>query len=1778
MSRNSIRAASWDETAVKRDTDSGEEGQFDYKDAAAKSISQKQKSENERKKGELFLQWLAQQDEETKKFFVWARDEATDAERKALRQIAESKSEQLRKQLQHALRNSPAMVFEIAESLNWPRERRDDGAWAVVTPWGEMLRDPAARARESGREMKRPKTSDTDRVDVPKDWDYRGGKWHDGKGNVIGYAKEEDSRIRWADGFDPRPFLKPQAPRKTSSKDRTQRFSSPSSSSSGANNRPRRRRQSKLPPAYNLHADKEDGSAAASPQDVAGETFLRWLAKQPQGDKDFYAWINGTATSQDKKNMAAIAKSNAASARKKFASQISNNPTKALEIAAAENWPRAENADGSTTVVTPWGALIHVPRKKKGVRASLDAIDMEKLMRPRRNPRFELQALVAASRRWNPDLHPRGRDGRFIEVLGWVKAFVDMFDGPDGKSGNMKRKQVVGQVQDIVPNPDKPGHPTIRVKVGRGDNARMFDLDASRIEQSAAQKARLDELISASRNIDLDPDADVDFNNLPDAPDDFDPDMPMVDIPEADINPNVTKNDVQIALAERINELDASGYSAAMDHVESGEYGNPDIMSDGKYARSTVRAYEKEHPEAVKTLGQRIEAELGAPDDVLEYSPKSVTDSADAISNDDSMTTGALLDRIYAEDPDGFSRAQDLVDEGKYGKTKSMSEADYDDATLRAYEAEIDGERVAALRSGTTDVDSADMPDENAALLQSHIDSIKQSKADALLNAKYADSSTQERQETATANELYDSRIAEAQSKLDAYLAGEEVDLSGAQANADKNASAKNAHSAFLETLDKYKRGEFNVDDLSDEEFKALDNNLLYQYSDWDSGVVARKLGNPAPDLDAKNRLRSDILARRTRMVDEARQATQNAKSEKALASEPIDVDSIDFDEIDRLASENDVFSDADWDLSDYVRDAVNAANADGRAVELSDLENAFSSGDNPLDTYMDQFVLYDGEGGYDGYLPGTFEMDAPAVSAFLTDVLDKVNAQGNAPGNRNSDVDADSNALDIPESPDVDSVPTGIDVDSDEDEIDNLFSTAMDNLRDNDYIQDRAIEYLDERGADLEAVDFANPDTDVQDAVEDALIDGINSGAITREDVLNAIGTDLDDSQRAELEEMFGIDLSGPGEIDEDAALAEHEQLLAETKENSDRLGRIGDAAAELSTNESYVSELSDEELESLLDDLNNVTDSRVSAKPSTVEDLDDAVRDEIALRERGTAVPTVDAPDNSTDTDVQDAEAQDRARETISLWLGERREQDTFGDGFSLSDYDDADVAELRQALLDIDEEWFKTFDQTDRDNYYRLVAETTDLGKVLTPSGDATSSGVDVPDTPNTDTPWTGSEEDYDDLVGRIEHYIDSNYTNTWGAAITDNERHDDALSQFALENPEWWEEAVNSALDERGVPANQRPDEDSYSDYAWAGGRKHLQETLSNATKSATPNLASELDVSPDDVDVVDVDLNKPNVPDAPDTLPENVLGRSLDGTDVEVGTKLTSVKDGISGTVTGVPKNGKYPGYVYIKPDNGGKIKLRSLKQLKAPGSTAEGSTGPSKKSVAQAATDLAPDVDASDADLDKPKVAKTITASDNVFGTALDGSEVKIGSNLVSVKDGFSGTVVGWPSDQEKYKGYVYVQDADGVKKLRSINKLKTPGETAAGKPEPGVNEKVPASPDALNAPSASPGGAQSTTASLDWFKSLTPQQQSFRQTQANDSINMALADSGNGNYRADNPTIREELRDTLDNDFPGWRYNPIDRSEIVTIKPPSGYEVAVTVGEAIDLIGPSVF
>lgn len=98
------------------------------------------------------------------------------------------------------------------------------------------------------------------------------------------------------------------------------------------------------------------------------------------------------------------------------------------------------------------------------------------------------EALTAARRPWNPLLHPRGADGRFIEVGSWVRWLKQGY-------GSTRR----GQVKEIIPDPNSgsngvPGRVLARVEFPDRDGGTVsHDVSFDELEKVAPPKGSVSE-------------------------------------------------------------------------------------------------------------------------------------------------------------------------------------------------------------------------------------------------------------------------------------------------------------------------------------------------------------------------------------------------------------------------------------------------------------------------------------------------------------------------------------------------------------------------------------------------------------------------------------------------------------------------------------------------------------------------------------------------------------------------------------------------------------------------------------------------------------------------------------------------------------------------------------------------------------------------------------------------------------------------------------------------------------------------------------------------------------------------------------------------------------------------------------------------------------------------------------------------------------------------------------------------------------------------------------
>ena len=143
-----------------------------------------------------------------------------------------------------------------------------------------------------------------------------------------------------------------------------------------------------------------------------------------------------------------------------------------------------------TDLLMRWMAELRAPAPDPAIVAALESVaEREGFHLP-----HAYYALTAA-RSFNPDLHPRGRDGRFIEKFGLVRLFGVTGRGKGGQSVDLNGRR--GRVESIEPDPKSPGRPNVKVALldDKGIPRASIVVKPDKIEQ-APEKARLDKPLS----------------------------------------------------------------------------------------------------------------------------------------------------------------------------------------------------------------------------------------------------------------------------------------------------------------------------------------------------------------------------------------------------------------------------------------------------------------------------------------------------------------------------------------------------------------------------------------------------------------------------------------------------------------------------------------------------------------------------------------------------------------------------------------------------------------------------------------------------------------------------------------------------------------------------------------------------------------------------------------------------------------------------------------------------------------------------------------------------------------------------------------------------------------------------------------------------------------------------------------------------------------------------------------------------------------------------------
>ncbi len=106
---------------------------------------------------------------------------------------------------------------------------------------------------------------------------------------------------------------------------------------------------------------------------------------------------------------------------------------------------------------------------------------------------------------WKQELHPRGRDGRFIQNGGYVRGDFKI----PGANGEAPVNVKLAQVKAIVANPNDPNDPLLQISTGDGRHTGY--VRASEATDAPDVKARLDGMAAETRGDDEEvPDEPVD--------------------------------------------------------------------------------------------------------------------------------------------------------------------------------------------------------------------------------------------------------------------------------------------------------------------------------------------------------------------------------------------------------------------------------------------------------------------------------------------------------------------------------------------------------------------------------------------------------------------------------------------------------------------------------------------------------------------------------------------------------------------------------------------------------------------------------------------------------------------------------------------------------------------------------------------------------------------------------------------------------------------------------------------------------------------------------------------------------------------------------------------------------------------------------------------------------------------------------------------------------------------------------------------------------------------
>lgn len=338
---------------------------------------------------------------------------------------------------------------------------------------------------------------------------------------------------------------------------------------------------------------EEDEVPKVGPNGAKLVDFAHGVARYDDGstyDKDGWhkpmkASITATATSAWK-----------ADKRKDAAVKGQALPDGSYPIKDKTDWYKAKQAIGRAGPGKRAAVIAHLRKRAKALGI----------------PESELEGLTAAG--FDPNLHPRARDGKFIEVGGWVKG---LFNWGDPKTGDREWR---GKVTEILPNPKDPKDPIIVIKPEDGPHAgKEGRILSSNVTEAVPTKADLS-APSADAPAADEPAPEVKQLSLADAP---------VTGPPGTRPDLGTPGMVKQNVATKSDDADIQRAQEAIDALNTalGERGNDDGQRTAANDLADLRDELKDNPEASKMIEDAIansgipEFFDGAPDEQIANSP-----------------------------------------------------------------------------------------------------------------------------------------------------------------------------------------------------------------------------------------------------------------------------------------------------------------------------------------------------------------------------------------------------------------------------------------------------------------------------------------------------------------------------------------------------------------------------------------------------------------------------------------------------------------------------------------------------------------------------------------------------------------------------------------------------------------------------------------------------------------------------------------------------------------------------------------------------------------------------------------------------------------------------------------------------------------------------------------------------------------------------------------------------------------------------------------------------